>query len=47
MLLDRLICGMRDQRLQERLLADTQLNFKKVYDAAMADESARKKTCQK
>lgn len=42
MLLDRLICGMRDERLQRRLLADADLTFKKVKDAALADESAYK-----
>lgn len=42
MLLDRLICGMRDERLQRRLLADADLTFKKVKDAALADESANK-----
>lgn len=42
MLLDRLICGMRDERIQRRLLADANLTFKKVRDEALADESANR-----
>lgn len=42
MLLDRLICGMKDERLQRRLLADANLTFKKVRDEALADESANR-----
>lgn len=42
MLLDRLICGMKDERFQRRLLADANLTFKKVRDEVLADESANR-----
>ena len=40
MLLDRLVCGIHDQRTQRRLLAETDLTLQKAFDVAQAIESA-------
>ncbi len=40
MMRDRLVCGVRDKRIQQRLLAETELNFKKARDIALAAETA-------
>ena len=42
MLRDRLVCGIRDVRIQRRLLAEPDLTFKKAYDLAQASETAEK-----
>ena len=42
MLRDRLVCGIWDVRVQRRLLAETDLTFKKAYDLAQASETAEK-----
>ena len=42
MLRDRLVCGIRDSRTQERLLSEPDLSFKKAYDICMATEMAEK-----
>ncbi|KAL1438367.1 hypothetical protein MTO96_048156 [Rhipicephalus appendiculatus] len=44
MLLDRLVCGVRDEALQRRLLAETALDFKKAYEKAVAAEYATRHT---
>ena len=43
MLRDRIVCGIRDTRLQRRLLAETALTFKKAFELAQASELADKK----
>ena len=40
MLRDRLVCGVRDTRIQKKLLAETGLTFKKAFDSAQAVEMA-------
>ncbi len=40
MLRDRVVCGIQDERLQRRLLAEPDLTFKKAFDIAQAYESA-------
>lgn len=40
MLRDRLVCGVRDARIQKKLLAETGLTFKKAFDTAQAVETA-------
>lgn len=40
MLRDHLVCGMRDTRIQKKLLAETGLTFKKAFDTAQAVETA-------
>ena len=40
MLRDRLVCGIRDARVQRRLLAETSLDFKKAFELAQAAEIA-------
>ena len=40
MLRDRIVCGIQDQRTQPRLLAETDLTFKRVFEVAQAIESA-------
>ena len=40
MLRDRLVCGVNDQRVQRRLLAEGDLTFQKAYDIAIAMEAA-------
>ncbi|KAM7296545.1 uncharacterized protein ISCGN_021703 [Ixodes scapularis] len=44
MLRDRLVCGVRDEGLQRRLLAESTLDFKKAYDKAVAAEYATRQT---
>ncbi|KAL1443627.1 hypothetical protein MTO96_045918, partial [Rhipicephalus appendiculatus] len=44
MLHDRLVCGVHDEALQWRLLAETALNFKKAYKYAVAAEYATRQT---
>ncbi|KAL1444411.1 hypothetical protein MTO96_029888 [Rhipicephalus appendiculatus] len=44
MLRDRLVCGVRDEALQRRLLAETALDFKKTYEKAVAAEYATRQT---
>lgn len=40
MLRDRLVCGLRDKHLQQRLFAKKDLTFSKAYDLAVRAESA-------
>lgn len=40
MLRDRLVCGVQDERLQQRLFAEKKLTFKQAYDMATRLESA-------
>ena len=40
MLRDRLVCGIRDVRVQRRLLAEPDLGFKKAFELAQAAEAA-------
>ena len=42
MLRDRLVCGIRDSRLQRRLLAEIDLTFTKAFDLCQATELAEK-----
>ena len=42
MLRDRLVCGIRDRRLQQRLLAETDLTFKKALEISQAIEAAER-----
>ena len=44
MLRDRLVCGVNDTRIQKRLLAETDLPFKKAFEIAQAIEMAEKDT---
>ena len=44
MLRDRLVCGVNDERIQRRLLAESQLKFKKAMELATAMETADKNT---
>ena len=44
MLLDRLVCGVNNKRIQRRLLAESQLEFKKAMKLATAMETADKNT---
>ncbi|KAL1486524.1 hypothetical protein MTO96_031347 [Rhipicephalus appendiculatus] len=44
MLRNRLVCGVRDEALQRRLLAVTALDFKKAYEKAVAAEYATRQT---
>lgn len=39
---DRLVCGIRDVRIQRHLLAEPDLTFKKAYDLSQASETAEK-----
>ena len=39
---DRLVCGVADQLIQKRLLAEQNLTFKKAFDLAQSHESAAK-----
>ena len=45
MLRDRLVCGINDQRLQRRLLAEPTLTFEKAWELAQASETAERKGC--
>ena len=40
MLRDRLVCGVRDKRIQQRLLAEPELTFQKARELALAAETA-------
>ena len=40
MLRDRLVCGIRDKRIQQRLLAEPELTFQKARELALAAETA-------
>ena len=40
MLRDRLVCGVRNARIQKKLLAETGLTFKKAFETAKAVETA-------
>ena len=42
MLRDRLVCGMNENYIQQRLLAETHLNCKKALDIATSMELAAK-----
>ena len=42
MLRDRLVCGIADERIQRRLLAERELSFAKAWDIARAMEDANK-----
>ena len=42
MLCDRLVCGINDSRIQHRLLAELDLNYKKAYELSLALEAADK-----
>ena len=42
MLRDRVVCGIRDVRLQRRLLAESELTFKKAFEICQATELAHK-----
>ncbi len=42
MLRDRLVCGINDEQIQRRLLAESTLDFKKAMNIATAMESAVK-----
>ena len=42
MLRDRLVCGIRDHRLQQRLLAEADLTFQKALDISQAIEAAER-----
>ena len=44
MLHDRLVCGVNDMQIQKRLLAETELTFKKTFIIAQAIEMAEKDT---
>ena len=37
---DRLVCGLRDDWVQRRLLAESKLTFAKVFEIAQASELA-------
>lgn len=42
MLRDRLVCGINDDRIQRRLLAESELTFEKALKIAQALETANK-----
>ena len=42
MLRDRLVCGIRDSRVQRRLLAEPELTFAKAFELSQATELAEK-----
>lgn len=42
MLRDRFVCGVQDERIQQRLFAEQKLTFKQAYDIAIRLESAVK-----
>ena len=44
MLRDRLVCGLNDEQIQRRLLAESQLEFKKAMELATAMEIADRNT---
>ena len=42
MLRDRIVCGVRDRRIQQRLLAEPDLKLKKAMELALAAEAAER-----
>ena len=46
MLRDRLVVGIMSDRIQQRLLAEKELTFKRAYDLAIAHETAEKNTTE-
>ena len=42
MIRDRLVCGVMDNKIQRRLLAEKDLTFKKAYEMAISMEMAAK-----
>ena len=44
MMRDRLVCGVNDEKIQRRLLAESRLDFKKALELARAREIADKNT---
>ena len=44
MLRDRLVCGIRDKRLQQRLLAEANLTFQIAMEVSQAVEAAERNT---
>ena len=42
MIRDRLVCGIRDARVQRRLLSEAELDLKKAFDLAQSSEIADK-----
>ena len=44
MLRNRLVVGIMNDRIQQRLLAEKQLTFKRAYDLAIPHETAEKNT---
>ena len=46
MLRDRLVCGISDKAMQQRLLSEPDLTFQKAYDLAVLLESVKKDTAQ-
>ena len=44
MLRDRLVCGIRDERIQRRLFAESNLTFHKAFDTATAMDAAHRDT---
>ena len=44
MLRDRLVCGISDQRIQRRLLAESDLSFDKALELSLAAEAAERNT---
>ena len=47
MMRDRFVCGVNDERIQRRLLAESRLDFKKALELATAMEIADKNTRDK
>lgn len=41
MLRDRVVCGLRDEHLQQRLFVERDLTFLKVFDVGVRAENAR------
>ena len=44
MLCDRLICGIKDTKVQRRLLAELAVTFKKAFELAQASEISDRDT---
>ena len=42
MLCDWIVCGIEDQKIQQRLLAESELTFDKAFEFALASESTDK-----
>ena len=45
MLCDRLVCGINDEHMQQRLLAEPDLTCKKAVQLAQAIESTEQNVC--